>query len=115
MPEQPPRDALTSLRAVAQLLREAHHLGPDVRRALADLVDELGQALASEALPAAEKAHLAESTTHLVDALRHQHDTGLLSEARDRLAQAIVGAEARAPLAAGVVRRLVDALANLGI
>jgi hypothetical protein len=115
MPEQLPSDALANLRSVAQLLREAPHLDPEAQQALADLVEELGQALVSESLPATEKAHLAESTAHLVDALRHGHDKGLLSEARDRLARAVVGAEVRAPLVAGVVRRLVDALANLGI
>ena len=115
MPNQPPPDALASLQTVARLLRGAQHLGPEAQRALADLVEELSQALASESLSAQEKAHLAQTTENLARAVHEQHDQGLLSDARDRLEQAVVGIETRAPVATGVVRRLVDALANLGI
>ena len=115
MSEPQPSDSVAKFHAVAQLLREAHHLGPEAQRELADLLDELGAALASDAVPPAEKAHLADSAAHLVRALHQQHDEGLWGRARHRLEQAIVAAEAQAPVAAGVARRLVDALANLGI
>jgi len=59
--------------------------------------------------------HLAETTAHFVQALHRRHEPGGLSGARDRLEQAIVGAEARAPVVAGVARRVLDALSNWGI
>ncbi len=121
MPEQPPPDVpapaevQTTLHTIARLLRENPHLGPEEQRALADLVDELGHALHPATVPSEEMAHLAESTTHLVQALHQGHGAGLLSSARNRLEQAIIRAEAQAPVAAGVARRLLDTLANLGI
>ena len=64
---------------------------------------------------AAEAAHLSESTARLIEGLHGRHDEGVLAAARDRLEGAVVGAEARAPVVAGVARRLLEALANLGI
>jgi hypothetical protein len=103
------------LRQLAQLLREANHLGPEDRKSLADLVEELGGALAASPLSPANQSHLAEGTEHLVDALHQQKHAGLLAAAGKRLEETAVRAEAEAPLATGILRRLIEALANLGI
>jgi hypothetical protein len=39
----------------------------------------------------------------------------LLSAARERLDDAVVRAEVQAPVLSGVIRRLLDALAHIGI
>jgi hypothetical protein len=103
------------LQAVAQLLRRADHLGPEAREALAELVDELAGALTAAPVPSAELKHLTESTTHLIQAIGERHHTGVLAAARDRLNEAIVRAETGAPTVAGIARRLVEALSNIGI
>jgi hypothetical protein len=121
MPEEPPSEPQTraqvqaSLHELAQVLREAHHLEPEAQAALADLVDELGKALTPEAIASSETAHLASSAASLGRALHPEQNPGLLSAAKQRLEQATLRAEAEAPVAAGVARRLLDTLANLGI
>lgn len=120
MPEQPSPspDAAAQIRAnlqeSAKLLREAHHIDPEAQRTLADLVEELGEALDPTVASSSHAVHLAESSTHLVQALHQRHE-GLIASARDRLAAASARAEADAPMATGVARRLLDALAALGI
>jgi hypothetical protein len=124
MPEQPPSGtpgsapgpspAQACLHVIAELLRNPRPLTPEVRTALADLLDEFGGSLAPAAVPPAEVQHLAESTAHLARAL-HKKDPGYLASARDRLEQAVLAAEAQAPTAANLARRLLDALANIGI
>jgi len=99
----------------ARLLRQAHHLGPDAQQRLAELAEEMGKALDGHPVSSAEMSHLADTTASLVHALHKQHDTGLLSDARDRMERAIIAAEVQAPVATGVARRLLDALANIGI
>jgi hypothetical protein len=103
------------LHAIAQRLRQPGPVDPEAQRALAELVDELSASLGSADVPPAEVAHLAESTAHLAESLHHRHNPGLVGNARDRLEQAALNAEARAPLAVGLARRLLDALANIGI
>src|SRR5262245_33558203 len=103
------------LREVAQLLRQSRKLDPASRRVLAELVDELGTMLQSGQCPAAEVAHLAGTTAQLAEALHHQHDKGWLESVRDQFEAAVVKAEAQAPVAVGVARRLLDTLANMGI
>ncbi|MCI0459045.1 MAG: DUF4404 family protein [Gemmataceae bacterium] len=120
MAEQPPNPAVPpalrdSLHAVSQLLRQARHLDPEAQRDLADLVDELGNALGSPNVKPEELTHLSESTTRLVEALHQQHDEGVLAAARERLEEVAAGLEARAPNLAGITRRLLDTLSNLGI
>jgi hypothetical protein len=121
MPEQPaagspnPSEIQHRLQTIAQRLREARHLEPEAQQELAAIVEELGKALAAAPLPSTELAHLSDSTAHLVHALHEKHDTGLLASARNRLQEAIVRAETRAPVAAGLARQLVDTLSNLGI
>jgi len=121
MPEQPPSGASAplgvqpSLHAVAEILRDPHPLNHEVRKALAEFVDELGTALAGSSVPPAEVTHLADSAAHLVKMVHRQDAPGMLAAARDRLEAAILATESKAPLAAGLARRLLDALANIGI
>jgi hypothetical protein len=118
MPEQPPSGppaAQASLHAIAELLRDPRPLTPALRTALADLLDEFGGTLSPAAVPPAEVQHLADSTAHLARALRQKRDLGYIAAARDRLEQAVLATEAQAPTTAGLARRLLDALANIGI
>ncbi|HXG08587.1 MAG TPA: DUF4404 family protein [Gemmataceae bacterium] len=118
MSEQPPSvsaEVHANLRLAAQLLRQPHHLGPEVQESLAEVVAELEHALESGTLSAEEMTHLHDSTAHLVEALRQHRDAGLLAAARDRLTRTYAAAEAQAPFAAGITRRLLDALASIGI
>lgn len=103
------------LHEIAHLLREGDHLSPQAQQELARLTDELGQALRSTAVPSAEATHLADSAAHLIESLHHNEPSGTLAVARDRLEQAVLSAEASTPFVAGVARRILDALANLGI
>lgn len=104
----------TQLQEVVPLLRESRHIDRDVQRALADLVDELIRVMDPHA-PVGTTAHLAESSTQLVQALHRKHHTGMLAGAKERLEEAATRAEAEAPLATGLARRLIDTLSNLGI
>jgi hypothetical protein len=118
-PETEPQTAPTAavrarLQEIVPRLRSARHIDPAVQRALADLVDELVRVMDPNA-PAAEAAHLAESSAHLVQALDRKHHAGLIAAARDRLEAAATRAETEAPVATGLARRLIDTLANLGI
>jgi hypothetical protein len=110
-----PPEVQDSLHTINQLLRDAHHLGPQAQRTLAALVGELEHALGASKASPEELAHLTDSTAKLVEAVHQQHEEGVLGAARDRLEEAVIGAEARAPVVTGVVRRLLDALSNLGI
>jgi len=65
--------------------------------------------------PAPQAAHLAESSTQLVHALHRKQHAGLIAAAKERLEEAPTRAETEAPVATGLARRLVDALANMGI
>jgi hypothetical protein len=51
----------------------------------------------------------------MIQALQQQRGPGYLTAARNRLGEAALRAEVEAPLAAGIARRLIDTLANLGI
>jgi hypothetical protein len=113
--QSPDRQALRShLQELASLLRDAPHLEPEAQQELADLVAELSQALAGN-LSSAEADHLAQNAVHMIQALHEQRDSDYLSAARDRLRDAAVRAELQAPVATGIARRIIDALANLGI
>jgi hypothetical protein len=103
------------LHEIAQLLRQTHHLGPQAQQALARLADELGEVPEMASLPSAEGTQLLERTTALVEALHRQQKASRLIAARDRLEQAVYVTGAQAPLVAGIARRLLDTLANLGI
>jgi hypothetical protein len=117
-PDSPPpaqAEVETRLEDVAQRLRQPGPLNPESRRALAELVEELRKILEETAVPPAEVTQLAESTAHLAESLHQPPDHGLLAAARDRLEQAVGNAEAHAPLTVGLARRLLDALAQVGI
>ncbi len=111
----PPEDRAASLHAVARALRGARHLGPEARQALAEFLDALGDPETTAAAAPTDMNRLTERATHLLQALQHQHDPGVLAAARDRLEEAVLRAESEAPVAAGVFRRLLDALANIGL
>lgn len=121
MPEQSPPGApaaagvQASLHTIAEILRDPRPLNHEVRGVLADLVDELGRVLGTAAVPPAEVAHLAESTAQLARAVHRREAPGLLAAARNRLEAAILAAESKAPLTAGLARRLLDTLADIGI
>jgi hypothetical protein len=97
------------------LLREAEHLGPEEQQILAEVVDELARALESPQAVSPELVHLAESTTHLLQALHERKDKGVVSAATRRVEKALSNAEARAPFLVGLVERLVEMLAATGI
>jgi hypothetical protein len=102
------------LQELAQVLRESRHLGPQVQRELADLLEELAGELESAA-PSPHAEHLAESAAHLAQELNEQRGKGPLAAAVQRLKDAAARAEAKAPVATGLARRLVDVLADIGI
>ena len=104
-----------SLHTIAEILRDPRPLSQEVRVVLAELVDELGRVLGTAAVPPAEVAHLAESTARLARAVHRRESPGLLAAARDRVEAAILAAESKSPLTAGLARRLLDTLANIGI
>jgi hypothetical protein len=113
--DQPPAGVKERLHDLARQLREAPRLGPSEQRVLAELLDELGNTVDAGAVAPAEVVHLAETTSQLMHALQQRHEPGGLAAARDRLEAAILRAEATAPVTAGLARRVLDALANLGI
>ena len=120
MPDTPEQgatasDIRNSLQVTAELLRNPTPINPEVRQALAKLVDELHVKLAAPDTPPAEVARLAEATAQLASALHQQHDRGILERARDRLKELMLQAETRAPTAVHLVESLVDALAEIGI
>jgi hypothetical protein len=104
MPDQP-------LRETAELLRKTEHLSPEQRERLAGAAEHLADTL-KETSPQ-EAANLSAAATALMTAL-HRQD-GSLDDHRSRLEKAIIAAETRAPVATGLARQLIDALASLGI
>lgn len=98
----------------AVLLRETRHLDEASQRALAELVLELAEVIDPDST-SEHVSHLAESSAQLIHALHGRHDAGLISAARERLEQAAARAETEAPVATGVVRQFIDALASIGI
>ena len=111
----PKAEIQTHLHAVAQLLRHADRLTPEAQALLADLVDELGNALESPDVPDQEVAGLTESAAQLAQAVHEKHEPSLLEAAEDRLERAVVNVESRAPVLANLTRQLAEMLANLGI
>ncbi len=89
MPMQPTAttvpEILARLKHVASLLRASKSVDAESQRTLAELVDELTRVLETESLPPAEVAHLAETTVHLENTLRHHPDEGVLAKARHGL------------------------------
>jgi hypothetical protein len=121
MTEQPPSEMPASagvqatLHTIAEILRDPRPLTHEMRTVLADLVDELGRVLTAATVPPAEVAHLAESTAQLARAVHRREAPGLLAAARDRVEGALLAAESKTPFIAGLARRLLDTLADIGI
>ncbi len=105
----------TDLRTISKLLHETDHLNSAARQELADLVEELSDALDAEEVSSEQLNHLHESTAHLVQAVHEQRESNVVLSARDRVEEAILAIETRSPTVAGLARRLVDALSNIGI
>ena len=103
------------LQKIAQMLRKGGSLDAGSQRALAELVDEMTRILETEKLPDAELAHLTQTTARMEEAIRHQRDLGIVGTVREGLQRAVANAEANAPIAVGLARKLLDALANIGI
>jgi len=116
MSTQPPDAAQlqTELHEVAGRLRQSQHLTPAQQEELADLLDELSGALRATQPLSPEMLHVAQTAAHLAQHL-HNQDGGLLSSLRERLEQTALQVETQAPLLVGITRRLIDALANIGI
>lgn len=116
MPDDKTRLELTErLAEVAEGLRDAEHLDPEARSELAALLLELSQAVAAAELPAEQFDHLKASTAHLAKAIHQQPPHGVLASARQRLEQAVLVSETRAPVLSGITRRLIDVLTSIGI
>jgi len=109
-----PSDLRAKLHELARLLHGARNLDPETQQQLADLVAELSEALAGN-LTSEEADHLGQSAVHMIQALHEQQDPDYLTAARDRLRDAAVQAEVKAPAATEIVRRLIETLASLGI
>ena len=103
------------LRDVAALLRQASHLDPSTQSSLADVVDELSRAIKPDALPSAETIHLAQTLTELARSLHGKQEKGPLTAVGGRLRAAVAKVETKSPFVAGLVQRLLDALAGIGI
>jgi hypothetical protein len=110
-----PAEVPSRLHEIASLLRGTHHFGPEVQRALAELADEMANLLDPNTKASPEATRLVESTAHVVEALHQEQPTGPQSAARGRLEKLIAEIEGRAPRTVDFARRLLDALANLGI
>src|SRR4051812_20755339 len=104
MPEAPdsPTPDADAVRArldeVTRLLGPADAVGPELRRDLVGLTQELRRALDAGAMTPAEAARLADSALRLAQGLRQRQDEGVLGRARDRLEEAVLAAEARHPV-----------------
>src|SRR5262245_24877097 len=103
------------LHDAAAMLRDATGLDPSIRQTLTELLDELRTALAQPSAPPDEVARLADSVAHFAEALHADGNHGILAGARGRLERLMLNAESHSPTAVGLARRLVDAIANLGI
>ncbi len=104
-----------NLRHLAASLRETGHLEPETQKALANLLDELGTELDSVGLASANTLHLTAAVSEVARSLHDQRSMGLLASARDHLKNAAMNSEVEAPFATGIVYRLIDLLASMGI
>jgi hypothetical protein len=102
------------LQEVAALLRRASHLEPSAQQRLAEVVEDFARTIHPDAAPSAEMVHLAQDLARLVRSL-HKQETPLLRTAGRHLREAIGRVEAQSPFVTEIIRRLLDALANIGI
>jgi hypothetical protein len=106
--------SVDQIEALARRLRVAEHLEPEARAEVADLLRALALEL-DRGEPSEHEEHLAQTTAQLVQAVKDQHEPGLIEAARARLEKAIEKAEEKAPVATDIVVRLADVLAGIGI
>src|SRR5947209_4197956 len=95
------------LKDIVRRLRQPGSLDPESLDTLAGLVDEMTAALGIANLPAAELTHLAQTTAHLEQTLQYHQHQGVVGKARAGLERVVSSAEASAPLALGLARRLL--------
>ena len=103
------------LHALAVFLRQATPLDAAAQQELAGLLDELGQALASPSVSAEQVNRLTQHAARFTRAAGQPPRTGPRPRLQDRVEAALLGLEARAPVAAGAVHRFLEALTNIGI
>jgi hypothetical protein len=112
----PPDEALANLLTTAQALSASKHLTPTAQKALADLVGELGKALASGKASNEEVARLAESVALLNQTIADQENREHSKHAaRERLQESIYRAEVKHPILAGLAQQFLNILAEIGI
>ena len=104
-----------NLRTIAASLREAGHLEPETQNKLASLLEELGTEIGTSGSVSPNTTHLAAAVSEMARSLHEQHPKGVVETARNRLKDAAVRAEIDAPVASGVVYRIIDLLASMGI
>lgn len=109
-----PSDFDASLRELAELIRSADHLEGEAKEELAELFDDLAQALADGRIDAAEAEQIEQVVQHVEQAIRESHP-GILAMARDAAERLVASLDARAPMLTGFLRRLADLLSDLGI
>src|SRR5262245_15591390 len=108
-----PEQVRAHLEELARSLRQADHLEPEAQQELADLMEELAGELAKSP-GSRQTTRLGEHAARVAQALHQQQDKGLLASAKQKLEESALRAQEVAPLATGIVRRLIDTLANLG-
>jgi hypothetical protein len=111
-----PDEVLTNLLTTAQSLSATKHLTPTAQKALAELVGELGNTLASGKASSEEVARLAESVALLNQAISDEENREHSKHAaRERLQESIYRAEAKHPILAGMAQQFLNILAEIGI
>jgi hypothetical protein len=80
-----------------------------------DLLDALDDPQTRAAAAPADVKRVTDRATNLLHALRHQHDSGVLADARDRLEEGVLRVKSAAPVTGGAFRPLLDAQANIGL
>ncbi len=103
------------LEAADRLLRQPGSLDPQAKQALTELVAELSEAIRSGAVQGPGVVDLAHDTAELTEKLHKEKHVGGLAGVRDRLNEAVLEVDVHHPIIAGLVRRLLDALGNIGI
>jgi hypothetical protein len=112
---QEPGKIQARLHELAKSLRESGNLEPATRQALADLADELAASGDFTKTSPAEVGHLLQTSAQVMDLVRQTPEATIPLSTRERLEQAILAAEARAPVLSGLAHRLLDVLSDLGI
>ncbi|MFO0967276.1 MAG: DUF4404 family protein [Gemmataceae bacterium] len=102
------------LLSVARLLQDVHPLSVESQHLIGALVAGLSDALSDPTLSPAKLAEFTEATAHLVEAVHHEEHQRI-SGLRDRLQLAAAEVESHYPTLAGLGRRLIEALSNIGI